>query len=74
MDEEESDQNEDTGNVSAKIKERTLKKKREEWLKKPQHGYLCNNTRENQEIDQTTSYQWIKAGEILISCTEILVY
>ena len=56
-------QNEDTGNGSAKIKERTLKKNREEWLKKPQHGYLCNNTRENQEIDQITSYQWIKAGK-----------
>ena len=63
MDEEESDQNEDTGNVIAKIKERKLKKNREEWLKKPKHGYLCNNTRENQEIDQTTSYQWIKAGK-----------
>ena len=47
MEEEESDQNVDTENVSAKIKERILKKNREEWLKKPRHGYLCNNIREN---------------------------
>ena len=38
-------------------------KRKEDWLKKPQHGYLNKKIKENENIDHTTSNIWIKEGK-----------
>ena len=50
-------------NVTAKIKTQMQKNNKENWLKKPQHVYLSNSIKEDQEIDQQVSCQWLKEGK-----------
>ena len=45
------------------IKRRLNGKRKEDWLKKPQHGYLNKKINENENIDQTTSNIWINEGK-----------
>ena len=62
--EEETDEIEVSKTITDKIKRRLSGKKKEDWLKKPQHGYLHKKVKENENIDQTTSNIWIKEGKI----------
>ena len=49
--------------ITDKIKRRLNGKRKEDWLKKPQHGYLNKKIKENENTDQTTSDIWIKEGK-----------
>ena len=63
LEEQEMNEDQEGRNVTAKIKTRMQKNNKENWLKKPQHGYLSNSIKEDQEIDQQVSCQWLKEGK-----------